>query len=399
MNVIFFDDDLWHSLKPLTFTRPCSELRVGILTIREKWEKLFNTKGSWLTKSYLQEKYPAKTESYNLFINGAALPTATLATQFGSLSNDQVVVQDGRIIAAVKSSVEEWNTIRCATHLEDISKTAPVEPVKVLEAPHHIFGYNFEEIEKDFQLLTSGKVSQPLSTSVSVIGDASKVFLEEGAAVDYAILNTTGGSIYIGKEATVQEGSMLRGPIALCEHAQINMGAKIYGGTTLGPYCKAGGEVNNAVFTGFSSKAHDGFLGNAVLGEWCNLGADTNNSNLKNNYEDVKMWSYKTRRFEDTGLQFAGLIMGDHTKTGINTMFNTGTVTGVCSNVFGPGFPRTFVPSFVQGGPQGYRTIILKAAFRTAELVWQRRGKVFDDVEKRILEHVYEENERNRKVD
>ena len=395
---------MWHLLKPLTFTRPACELRVGIVSIREKWEHFLNCKGSWFTKTYLSEKYPTQWESLNLLINGAALPNAALVEQILNLKINQVLTHEGRIVAALTSE-ENWKSIRCATHNEQSNAIEASAEVKWIAYPHHIFTQNFDEIENDFAWITANRQSAALPKSVSIIGNlinedgSPRIFVEEGANVEHAIINVKGGSVYIGKDATIMEGSLIRGPFALCEHSTINMGAKIYGGTTLGPWCKAGGELNNVVFQAYSNKGHDGFLGNSVLGEWCNLGADTNNSNLKNNYSEVKIWSYKERRFVPTGLQFCGLIMGDHTKTGINTMFNTGTVVGVFSNIFGPGFPRTFIPSFVQGGALGYKTIILKQAFETAHLVMMRRNIKFTDEDKNILTHIFEENETLRKLE
>ena len=258
-----------------------------------------------------------------------------------------------------------------------------------IEKLWHIFQYNAIELQTDFDLLTAGRKSQVLSDTNLIMG-SENIFVEEGAKLEGAILNATTGPIYIGKNAEVMEGSIVRGPFAMCEHSVLKMGAKIYGATTLGPYCKVGGEVNNSVLMSYSNKGHDGFLGNSVLGEWCNIGADTNNSNLKNNYAEVRLWSEQAGRFEKTGLQFCGLIMGDHSKCGINTMFNTGTIVGVSANIFGAGFPRNFVPSFAWGGSAGYSTYQLPKVFETAEKVMMRRGVPFDDTEKAILQQVFE---------
>ena len=223
------------------------------------------------------------------------------------------------------------------------------------------------------------------------------IFIEEGAKLEFVTLNASTGPIYIGKNAEIMEGSVIRGPFALCEEAQVKLASKVYGATTVGPYCRIGGEVNNSVLFGYSNKGHEGFLGNSVLGEWCNIGADSNNSNLKNNYEEVKLWSYETEGFEKTGLQFCGLMMGDHSKCGINTMFNTGTVVGVSTNIFGSGFPRNFVPSFSWGGASGFTTYITKKAFETARIAMARRHVDFDEQEAKILEHVFEETKKWRK--
>lgn len=402
MNTLFFDDDIWYQLKPLTFTRPACELRVGIVSIREKWEHALGIKGSFFTKKYLSGKFKAIWKEDNLLINGALLPSSELVEQIKELTPGQIIIKDGRVLAAVVSE-NEWKEIRCATHEPSLKKFTPHREAILIEHPHDVFSHNSAEIEKDYVWKTENGSTVSLSDTVNVIGEmynddgTPRIFLEEGAVVEYATINVTHGPVYVGKEATIMEGSMIRGPFAMCEHAQVNMGAKIYSGTTLGPWCKAGGELNNVVMQAYSNKGHDGFLGNAVLGEWCNIGADTNNSNLKNNYTDVKVWSYRERRFIQTGLQFCGLIMGDHTKTGINTMFNTGTVTGVCSNIFGPGFPRTFIPSFIVGGSKNYKTNILKFAYETAELVMARRNVRFTDEDKAILQHIFDETVEFRK--
>jgi UDP-N-acetylglucosamine diphosphorylase/glucosamine-1-phosphate N-acetyltransferase len=263
------------------------------------------------------------------------------------------------------------------------------QEVKYLSALWQIFTFNALAIKEDFDLITEGKKSQPLSETNFVIGDKNLIFLEEGAKVEYAFLNTADGPIYIGKDAEIMEGSKIRGPFALCEHSIIKMDAKIYSGTTIGPWSKAGGEINNSVIFGFSNKAHDGFLGNSVVGEWCNLGADTNVSNLKNTYDHVKLWSYTEGRFVSTGEQFCGLMLADHSKTGINTMFNTGTVVGVNANIFGDGYQRNYIPSFSWGGAQGYKKYNLQKAFQVAEAVFKRRNKIFDETEKEILTHLY----------
>lgn len=253
-----------------------------------------------------------------------------------------------------------------------------------------LFQKNAEAIKSDFALLTKNRTSQPLSNTVTVIGDKNLVFLEEGAKAQACILNTSGGPIYLGKDAEIMEGSVVRGPLALCEHSALKLSTKIYGATTIGPHCKVGGEVNNSVIFGYTNKAHDGFLGNSVIGEWCNLGADTNNSNLKNNYSNVKIFNYNKNKQIDTGLQFCGLIMGDHSKSGINTMFNTGTVVGVGSNIYGGGFPNTVIPNFSWGGSGGFENYRLEKLFETAERVYERRGLKFGEVEKQILTSVYE---------
>jgi len=274
------------------------------------------------------------------------------------------------------------------TELEGIDVSNDVDVIRRIIRPYHIFSLNEVEIQSDFDLLTEGRKSIPLSDTNTII-NSEKIFIEEGASVECAILNAKTGPIYVGKDAVIMEGSAIRGPLAMCEGAVLKMGSKIYGATTLGPYSKVGGEVSNSVLIGYSNKGHEGFLGNSVIGEWCNIGADTNISNLKNNYDEVKLWSYDEQRFLKTGLQFCGLIMGDHSKTGINTMFNTGTVVGINANIFGSGYPRNYVPSYAWGGAQGFKTYLLKKALETAEKVMARRNLTLTEEDKKILEHVF----------
>ncbi|MCX7985979.1 MAG: GlmU family protein [Bacteroidales bacterium] len=393
MNVILFDD-CRTDLLPLTFTRPVGDLRVGILTIREKWEKLLSAKVSFQTEAYLQEKFPIHMEEDNYFINGSVLPDVELINAIRGLQNGEYLVKANTILAARLSREPANNFVNDITYAETaVSYTAEVTQIKYT---YDIFTKNGRALEQDFQIITKGRTSQPLSKSNGVLG-IENIFVEEGARVEYAIINATTGPVYIGRNAEIMEGCMIRGPLALCENAQLKMGAKIYGPTTIGPNCRVGGEVQNVVIWGNSNKAHDGFLGNAVLGEWCNIGADSNNSNLKNNYSEVKLWNYTTEKFMPTGLQFCGLIMGDHSKCGINTMFNTGTVVGVSANIFGAGYPRNFIPSFSWGGYQGMSVYPLPKAIETAEKVLQRRNQSLTEVDKKILQHIYLLTEKYRR--
>ncbi|MBF90526.1 MAG: glucose-1-phosphate thymidylyltransferase [Flavobacteriales bacterium] len=373
MNYILFDANR-ESLFPLTHTRPISEIRIGILTIKEKWIHHLGSELSTKTADYLQMKYPLQKEANNVYIHGGVCPNKALVAAIQQLADGEGLYAGDTLVA-----------YRNAVH----QKVSFTEDFTQIEKLWHIFQHNTIELKADFDLLTEGRSSQALSDSNLVLG-SENIFVEEGAKVEGAILNATTGPIYIGKNAELMEGSIVRGPLAMCEHSVLKLGAKIYGSTTLGPYCKVGGEVNNSVLMGYSNKGHDGFLGNSVLGEWCNIGADTNSSNLKNNYADVRLWSEQTGCFEKTGLQFCGLIMGDHSKCGINTMFNTGTVVGVSANIFGAGFPRNFVPSFAWGGSAGYSTYHLPKVFEVAEKVMARRGVAFDDTEKDILQQVFE---------
>ena len=389
-NIILFDDDNWEGLLPLTFTKPICELRVGILTIREKWEKYLDAKSSFITQDFLSGKYPITIEKDNVIINSTVLPTPKLVKLVKQLGPNEAILEGDELLAA-RLTDEQFNNLiddQGITELEGIDVSNDVDLIRRIIRPYHLFALNEIEIKSDFELLTSGRKSKEISATNTVI-KPENVFIEEGASVECSILNASTGPIYVGKDATIMEGTSIRGPLAVCDKAILKMGAKIYGATTIGPHCKVGGEVKNSILTGFSSKGHEGFLGNSVVGEWCNLGADTNTSNLKNNYDEVKLWSYEEQRFVKTGLQFCGLIMGDHSKTGINTMFNTGTVVGVNANIFGSGYPRNYVPSYAWGGAQGFKTYLVKKALETAEKVMARRNQTLSDEDRVILEHVF----------
>ena len=381
MNVILFDNNRVNYY-PLSFTRPIAYFRVGIFTIKEKWEQYYKSV-SVKTEDYLSAKFALKVQKDNLWIDARIFPSQALITELNSLRIGEALAKNGTIFAFRNSTFT-------SDKLNIIDSNASFNSIENL---WDIFLDNDREINSDFEFLAKRK-SQTLNQSNTLIGD--KIFIEKGAKVSCSILNTENGPIYIGKDAEIMEGSLVRGPFAMLNNSVLKMGSKIYGATTLGPFCKVGGEVSNAVFFGYSSKAHDGFLGNSVIGEWCNLGADTNNSNLKNDYAEVKLWNYETESFKNTGLQFCGLIMGDHTKCGINTMFNTGTVVGVSSNIFGSGFPRNFIPSFSWGGASGFSVYKLAKVFDVVEKVFARRKIKFDKVEKDILSHVYDMTKRYR---
>lgn len=394
MNYILFDDFTRINLLPLTFTRPVADIRIGILTIREKWEKVLDVTISTKTEGYLSKKFPLKLalEDENVWINGSFCPNEKLLEEVKNLKRGQALLSENTLIAvnSGNNNMVDFTVTDGFVVLESFASAMRVENV------WDIFSKNEEAIQSDFTLITKGRKSQAISATNQVIGK-DNIFVEEGAKIECAILNASTGPIYIGKDAEVMEGSIIRGSFALCEHSTLKLGAKIYGPTTIGPHSKVGGEVNNSVILGYSNKGHDGFLGNSVLGEWCNIGADSNNSNLKNNYAQVKLWNYEKERFVNTGLTFCGLIMGDHSKCGINTMFNTGTVIGVNANIFGSGFPRNFVPSFSWGGASGFTTYKIEDAFEVAARVFERRGLVFDDTEKGILKQVFELTEKYRK--
>lgn len=395
MNTILFDSQQRQNLLPLTYTKPVAELRVGILKIVEKWNRYLKTECSFLTEEYLQEKFPAKIEDQNLLINGALLPDENLAQQISELKNKEALTKNDELIAI---NLEKGDLLAFFSgKLEEYSNNEYEADINIINNTWDIFSMNGEEIEADYDLLTQDRISQEISSTVQIIGE-EQVFFEEGAKAEFVTINASSGPVYIGKDAEIMEGAVIRGPFALCEHSVVKMSSKIYGPTTIGPESKVGGELNNVVIQGFTNKAHDGFLGNSVIGEWCNLGADTNNSNLKNNYAEVRLWDYKTEGFAKTGLQFCGLIMGDHSKCGINTMFNTGTVIGVSANIFGSGFPRNFIPSFSWGGASGFVVYQTKKAFEVAGKVFERRGLEFDEKEQKILSHIFEQTKKYRKA-
>jgi len=390
MNYILFDGPARDALLPFTFTRPVADILIGIMTIRQKWEMRLGSTTTTLTEEYLSEKFPMVEMEENVMINASFLPNAILAEMVSNLESNQAIFKGEDVIAFYTNENQEevdFDTYEIIEFEGDCIR---------VEHTWDIFSHNDAAIREDFEFLTEDRKSQPIPKSVNTIAKEN-IFIEEGAKLEFVTLNASLGPIYIGKNSEIMEGSVIRGPLALCENAQIKMASKIYGATTVGPYSRIGGEVKNVVLFSYSNKGHDGFLGDSVLGEWCNVGADSNNSNLKNNYEEVKLWSYETESFEKTGLQFCGLMMGDHSKCGINTMFNTGTVVGVSANIFGSGFPRNFVPSFSWGGASGFTTYITKKAFETARLVMSRRNIDFDEKEAAILEHVFEETKKWRK--
>jgi UDP-N-acetylglucosamine diphosphorylase/glucosamine-1-phosphate N-acetyltransferase len=382
MNYILFDGENREALLPFTYTRPVADLRIGILTIREKWELYLGATTTTVTEDYLSDKYPMVEMEENVMINASYTPSEVLVTQIKNLKENQAVFDGDTMVAFFSLEDQEID-------IDELEVFQIEGTVLKVERTWDIFSKNGAAIKADFKLLTDERTSAPIPEN-TVAFNPEAIFIEEGAKLPLCVLNATDGPIYIGKNAEIMEGSLVRGPFALCEGSTLKMGAKIYGPTTVGPHSKVGGEVNNSVFFGYSNKGHDGFLGNSVIGEWCNLGADTNNSNLKNNYAEVRIWSYETENFAKTGLQFCGLMMGDHSKCGINTMFNTGTVVGVSANIFGSGFTRNFIPSFSWGGAKGFTTYLTSKAFEVAQVVMLRRGIELSEQESAILEHVFE---------
>lgn len=384
MQLVFSDAQYWEDFLPLTFTRPVAAMRCGILTFSERWQKILeNTEVTYFTEMYLQDKFKSPEEKESLFLVPNFLPTETVIQQIKDLKQGEALVYEDELIAA-KINMKGFS-------LNQIEKMTDIkEDLVFFKRPKDLFTYNHHAIDFDFDLLTKGRASQELSSTNGFLGDKKDLFIEEGAEIEFSTLNTKTGKIYIGKNTEVMEGCHLRGPIALCDDSKLNLGAKIYGATTIGPHCKVGGEVNNIIIFGYSSKGHEGFVGNSVIGEWCNFGADTNSSNMKNNYGNVKFWNYRTKTFEDTGLQFAGLIVGDHSKTAINTQLNTGTVIGVASNIFKPGFPPNLVENFSWGGLKDDERFKLDKVYEVAERAMARRKVALTEEDKAILKHIFD---------
>jgi UDP-N-acetylglucosamine diphosphorylase/glucosamine-1-phosphate N-acetyltransferase len=389
MNIILFDDpNIRPDLLPFTFTRPVGEIRVGILTIAEKWKLFPEHQVSFQTEKYLQGKFPAVSTGDNFFINGAAFPDPELVDAIKKLKNGEGLMQGDFLLAARTSEAQlpPLNNLKCK----------PFSGATLMDKVWKIFQLNGQQIRSDFNRITQNRKSIGVDDIHTRCYNPENIFIESGVTIRAAILNAEGGPIYIGKNSFIHEGAIIRGPFGLGEGSHINMGAKVRGDNSVGPFCKIGGEISNSVFFGYTNKSHDGFLGNSVIGEWCNLGADTNSSNLKNNFDNIKIWSHRTKDFQDTGLQFCGLMMGDHSKSGINTMFNTGSVVGVSANVFGDGYPHTFIPSFGWGGAKGFSTFKFDKACEVAARVMSRRGMEFSNVDKEIFEEVFRQTGESR---
>ncbi len=397
MTIHLFDDDSWSDMLPLSYTRPLAGLRCGVFTATERIERLVSDADiSYVTQDFLVQKFPYKADTESVYLNGKWVVCDQLWTQIESLEEGQGLRQGDTLLAFRSSEVLD-TPAKIQAHQPEIRWTELEDEQIVIAHLWDIFSCCEAAMHSDWTWLTRDRVSQPISDTNTVIGDPTNIFLEPGARVEASILHPGEGKIYIGADAEVMIGSMLHGSVSLLDHAVLKMGAKIYGATSLGQYCKVGGEVNNSVFIEYSNKGHDGFIGNSVIGAWCNFGADSNNSNLKNNYAEVKLWSESKSTFERTGLQFCGLMMADHSKCGINTMFNTGTIVGVSCNLYGAGFPRNFVPSYSWGGAQGYSEYKLPKAFDTMQKMMERRGVELTAIDQEIFEHIYNEtiNQRN----
>ena len=390
MNYILFDGPNRTALLPFTYTRPVADIAWGIGSIRDSWERVLGYTTSTITEPYLSEVWPTVFFESNVFINAAYLPTPDLVNKVKELNEGEAIFDGEAVVAFFADDSEE------DINFDSLKAIDTTGDFLSISNTWDIFSKNDLAIALDFDILTEDRESETIPESVQVIGPG-QIFVEAGAQLQYCILNATNGPIFLGAHSEVMEGSLIRGPFALGSHAMVKMGAKIYGATSIGAKSKVGGELNNVVMFPFSNKGHEGFLGNAVIGSWCNLGADTNNSNLKNSYESVRLWDYAEERFAKTGLQFCGLMMGDHSKSAINTMFNTGTVVGVASNIFGAGFAKNFIPSFSWGGIQNSTIHSFEKALATAKIMMERKGEILSESDQMILEDVYKQSQKWRK--
>lgn len=394
--IVLFDSQKRHDdLLPLSFTRPIAEFRVGILSIKEKWEWHSRCRCLTLAVDYLRLKFPLSPIEKALFVAGWILPDKAFISAVKNLKPGESLAIGDELVA-YHGTLADFNGLQAAGTLPGNATQYDGE-TEMLTYVYDVFRLCHKGISEDYPLLTAGRKSQPLSPTNTVVGDyllpdgQPAIFLEEGASVEGAVINVKNGPVFIAREAEVMEGACLRGPVSLGSHSKINMGAKVYGATAIGPWCKIGGEVNNVIFFGYSNKAHDGFLGNAVIGQWCNIGAGVNASNLKNDYSKIRIWNYPRHTFMRTDLQFCGLIMGDHSKVGVNCMLNTATVIGVGVNLHGAGFPRPFIPSFLEGAPgAGFTDVPLKRFYEIAERAMQRRNVPLTDADRVIFERVFE---------
>lgn len=393
-NFILFDDSSWEQLLPLTFSKPIAEIRFGIFTVKEKWENFLKSECSYLTRPYLSKKYKTLSKKENILINGSIMPSADILYKIQNLKNNEALVK-GDIIIAVNTNDTGLSEFNPEIYKNYRQVQCECDFFKINHL-WELFKHNGEAIVNDYERITKGRKSLDISKDNNILNPGS-VFIEKDAKVKFVTINASAGPVYIGKDVEIMEGSVIRGPVAICEQSVLKVGAKIYGPTTIGPFSRAGGEINNCIITGYSNKGHDGFLGQSVLGEWCNIGADTNASNLKNNYDYVRLWNYNTEKFKKTDQQFCGLIMGDHSKCGINTMFNTGTVVGFNTNIFGSGYQRNFIPSFSWGGPGGFTTYLLPKAIEVAERVMARRDVELTDQDKEIFGKIFEMTSKYRK--
>ncbi len=367
----------------MTLTRPVGNLRMGLWTNDERWlNYIKDASVSYATEDYLQDKFPCHKTGDNFWVNASIIPDEEIAKAVKELQINQALFINGVFVALHSEEFNPDNAYRVDLDKEDLIH---------IEKRWHIYQKNKEAICKDFESVKSGREGFDCSETNTIIGPRENLFIDEGASVEGAIINVSTGPVYIGKHAEVMEGSVIRGPFAMANNSVLKLSTKVYGPTSIGTYCKVGGEVNNVVFQAYSNKGHDGFLGNSVVGEWCNLGADTNSSNLKNNYGNVKTYNFETEAIEQTDVQFMGLFMGDHSKTGINTMLNTATVIGVSSTIFSSGFPPKYIPHFSWGGQVGDPVYSFDRAIEAANNMMNRRGKEVTPADRKIFEKLFPE--------
>lgn len=394
MEIVLFDDAAWRKRTyPLSLTRPVSNLRVGILTINEKWERWCKLSTSFLTVDYLQEKFPLRTSKGEILcVKGDILPSESLVDSLMALKQGDILMKHDEWIAFKTDSQFVHGFQGVMTR--DFKPTVFKYELSRLRYPEDIFLKNGEEIEKDFQLITEGRISKSLSSTNRILGD--QIFVEEGATVECSILNTLKGPIYLGENSEIWEGCMIRGAFSLGKGSQLKMGTKVYSNVSIGPYSRMGGELNTSVVWGNSAKGHDGYLGSSVIGEWCNWGAGTSNSNMKNNYNKIRLFDYETHSYRETDLHFCGLIMADHSRCSINTTFNTGTIVGVSANIFGVGSLPSYIPDFSWGGAHDFVEYDIEKMKSSSEIAFQRRNQKFDEVEKKICHSVFDLTKNNR---
>lgn len=385
MNIILFDFPKYRNqLKPITLTRPIGKVRIGILTIDEKWQNYLNSETSFLTEEYLSHKYSPKYQEENIYINASFLPNRAFSEAVKTLNNDESLWLNDDLIAVKCNKKLSFNF-----SFNGFSKIKFESNLTTITELPHLFLNNGKQIEADFELIIKSRKSAILNDKFSSVYFPENIFIEEGANIKSSIFNAENGPIYIGKNSIIQEGSIIIGPVAVCDNSMVAFGAKIRPNTTLGPFSRVGGEVGNTIFQSYSNKAHDGFLGNSYIGEWCNLGANTNNSNLKNDYKSVKLYNYDINDFYDTKEIFCGTFMGDYSKAGISTMFNTGTVVGVSSNIFGSGFQEKFIPSFTWGGiKEGTEKYRFSKAIEVINATMERKALVLSEEDTKILEYI-----------
>lgn len=396
MALCFFDDHRRQHFFPLALSRPVADIRFGVRNVAETWSDILNQTFCFHSSQELMSCFPSPKNEVQLCINGRLVPDRALVNAFSQMQPGDVVFNGDNLVAACILPNDLPKLLQQGTPHPEMNVIEMEDEFVLLNDITDVFALNDKAIELDFELLSRGKVSAAVDPTCMIIGDPEKVFIEEGASVEGCFLNTKGGPIYIGSNATIMEASVIHGPFGLGDNATIKAGAKIYGATTIGPWCKIGGEVSNSLFQAYSNKGHDGFVGNSLVGAWCNFGADTNTSNLKNNYGPVKIWDYAQDEYRNTGLTFCGLLMGDHSKCSINTMFNTGTTVGVSCNIFGSAFPPKFVPSWSWGGAEGLATYDFDKSILTAERMMLRRKEELSDQDIALLRHIYDNTSKYR---